>query len=127
MFFLKYGNDKVQENARKVFDGMNACPEHASDIEWSVLKNKCIACHYEDGDYSESYGIALFWLGKNENRDDNFCIVRQWEDTTGHGCQCGGNLEFLDGIVNLFTIGLNKRESMELRLQKYRNDIVDND
>ena len=63
----------------RVLAGANACQEHYTGIEESDVEQS-IAAVYNDGDWSESDGVALVEL-----KNGQYAVIEQWEDTTGHG------------------------------------------
>lgn len=105
--------EEIQDFAFQVFAGAEACDEHQTGLEWGDLKGRAIASFYEHGDYSESSGVAVFKLD-----DGRFCVIREWEDTTGHGCQCGGTTEFYASMDDVIKLGLSSEEVGQLGLTR---------
>lgn len=109
-------NQEIQELAYAVFSGAEACEEHKTGIPWSDLDGRAIAAYmdYEDG----SSGVAIFALA-----DGRFCVVRQWEDTTGHGCQCGGEAAIYASREEALLQGINGDEAIQLGLAEEREGL----
>lgn len=109
---IEFGNAEIQELAKEVFDGAESCDEHKTNLSWFSLAGKAIAAYMEHGDYSESNGVAVFKMD-----DGRFCVVEQWEDTTGHGCQCGGRTEIYGDFKTMLDEGLSKGDIKRLNLK----------
>ena len=109
---IEFGNAEIQELAKEVFDGANSCDEHKTNLSWISLAGKAIAAYMEYGDCSESNGVAVFKMD-----DGKFCVVEQWEDTTGHGCQCGGTTNLYDDYQSMLSEGLSKADKKKLNIK----------
>jgi hypothetical protein len=98
----------VRLNGLAVLDGANECSDHHSGIEHDDVAEVLYA-YLEEGDYAESHGAAILKL-----KDGTYAAVEQWEDTTGHGCQCGGEASRHDTLMEACTIGLSEEQCRKM-------------
>lgn len=95
-----------------VLGGVGAC-DHASEKDIERVKsdkNEVLYASYTEGDYSESEGCALVAL-----KDGSFAVLYQSEDTSGHGCQCSGDLTFYSSLEDAINLGLLPHDRDEYR------------
>jgi len=72
--------------------------------------------HIDHQDYADTDGIWLFKGKMPDAEVEQFFVLMEQGDTTGHGCQCSSTLTKFDTLADALEIGLTKDERERLKL-----------
>jgi hypothetical protein len=89
--FVEYVNDLAQCCLR---DKLGFDPRDAAEVIFSGR---------DQGDYAEGSSAAIARMN-----DGSFVAVLDWEDTSGHGCQCGATAGVWPNLGQAVVMGLDE-------------------
>lgn len=92
---------------------LTACCLHPSDVvkvdQLLAWNNGCSCWPKACNTYCEGWELAIFTTG------GMYYVLSAWEDTSGHGCQCGSQISMgYQTLENAVTVGLTDEEQKKL-------------
>ena len=121
------------KNLERIFDSLQGCCLHQA--VWLPRDATMILCSIytnDNGDWEDSLDYGAYGNWKDGTESSSYTIARlrsgklgllaEWEDYTGHGCQCDSSTSIYDNLTELLRYGIPEdyprgaREAIETRL-----------
>jgi hypothetical protein len=101
--------EEASEAVAMILDGIGSCSHQTAPLPLES-ELEILYAYFEQGDYAESSGAFIA-----RRADGMFLAGWESEDTSGHGCQCAGELVAYGSMVDAVQLGLGQDDRDRIR------------